>query len=446
MIGQPTAKDASLLRRMAASAARNLGWMLASRGVLAILSLVYLGIVTRTLGVEGFGRFALITTAAQALATMVGFQTWQIVVQFGVGHIAAGDDAKLARLLRACGLLDIASAVLGVVLGAAILLIWHDAFGIKPGLMRDTMIFLIVSLVTIRSMPLGILRLTDRFDRAAIADSVTPVMRFVGAFFVAFVVPTVKGFLYAWMVAELATAIVYWTLAWRDPALRAAWFERAPARTILAENPGISNFAASTNISSTLGLASKQVPLLIVGAAVGTGAAGGFRLAAQIAQALAKLSQLLTRAAFPEIVRAMREASSALVLTMLGRMFVASTAAGLVILAALALIGDDLLVAVGGPEYAGAYTILLWLALAGCLDLAFVGFEPVLMAMNRAGTTLIVRAAAVVAMAIAAVPLIERYGAVGAAMAVFAGSLVGGALQAVASFAAVRRQALQPAE
>ena len=52
--------------------ARNLGWMLASRGVLAVLSLVYLAIVTRTLGVAGFGRFALITGASQALRPSSG--------------------------------------------------------------------------------------------------------------------------------------------------------------------------------------------------------------------------------------------------------------------------------------------------------------------------------------------------------------------------------------
>ncbi len=47
----------------------NLGWLLASRGVLAVLSLLYLGIATRTLGLADFGRFALVTGAAQALAT-----------------------------------------------------------------------------------------------------------------------------------------------------------------------------------------------------------------------------------------------------------------------------------------------------------------------------------------------------------------------------------------
>src|SRR3546814_2806880 len=55
------------LPRGVRAAARNLGWLLASRGVLAVLSLVYLGVATRTLGAADFGRFALITGASQAI-------------------------------------------------------------------------------------------------------------------------------------------------------------------------------------------------------------------------------------------------------------------------------------------------------------------------------------------------------------------------------------------
>lgn len=440
MSGVPSPAETSMLRRAAASVARNLGWLLASRGVLAVLSLIYLGILTRVLGVAEFGRFALITTAAQSLAVFVGFQTWQIVVQYGVGHAARGDEAALARLLRACGILDLVSAVAGVAIGGLILYIWHDAIGIKPGLMRDTMIYLVVQLVTIRSMPLGILRLNDSFSLAALADSVTPAMRFVGALFIVAVVPTVKGFLYAWMVAEVATAIAYWALVWRSGHLRAAWRARAPLNTVLSENPGLWRFALTTNVNATLGLSGKQLPLLIVGASVGPQAAGGFRLASQLAQALAKLSQLMTRAAFPEIVRAIRGVSAELLLSLLGKMLAMSSVVAVVILAIVALLGKPALVLVGGGDYAGAYPILLWLALAGCIDLATVGFEPVLIAMHRSGLALAIRAVGVVAMAGAAFALIGTTGAEGAGIAVFAGSLVVGTLLTLASLGVARQR------
>src|SRR3546814_13122105 len=88
------------LPRGVRAAARNLGWLLAGRGVLAVLSLVYLGVATRTLGAAAFGRFALITGASQAIALPVGFQTLQIVVPFGVVHLNSRDDVVLPAFLH----------------------------------------------------------------------------------------------------------------------------------------------------------------------------------------------------------------------------------------------------------------------------------------------------------------------------------------------------------
>lgn len=415
------------------AAAKNLGWLLAGRGLIAVLSLAYIGIATRVLTVADFGRFALIAGASQALATLVGFQTWQIVVQYGVDPIRTGDTPRLARLIRACAILDIVSALLGAVLGAAILLLWAKDFGITPDLMRDTLIFLVVQLVTIRSTPTGILRLRDKFSLAALADSTTPMMRFVGAGAALLFLPTVQGFLFAWAAAELATAAAYWIILARTGDLRLLWNARVDRHILLAENPGLIRFALSTGANSSLGLSSKQVPLLLVGGFIGPAAAGVFRLAFQIAQSLAKLSQLLTRAAFPEIVRAVRDKGMTGVPRMLSRMFLASTAAALAILGVVALIGQPLLILIGGNAYSNAYPILLWLAAAGCLDLSSVSFEPVLMAMHRAGTAFAARAVSVILLLVSMFALMPAHGAIGAGVGVFVGSLAAALLLGVAA-------------
>jgi len=406
--------------------ARNLGWLMASRGVIAVLSLVYLGTATRALGVADFGRFALIVGAAQAISVIVGFQTWQIVVRYGVDHIAAEDDERLGRLLRLCVLLDAASAVVGAILSLIILEIWGDAFGITRDLLMATIGFVFIELITIRSTPIGILRLRDKFSLAALADSTTPVMRFVGAIGAALLMPTVTGFLIAWAIAEVATSGVYWFMVMRTGDL--ALVGRGRGRGVFRENPGLIRFMLSTNATSTLGLSTKQVPLLMVGGYVGPAAAGAFRLAFQIAQALAKLSQLLSRAAFPEIVRAVRSPRARNVSRMITRVFLASAAAALVILALVAALGHPLLLLVGGKDFRYGRTVMLWLAAAGCIDLATVSFEPVLMAAHRAGTALAARVVAAVALIGTSLYLLPRYGTSGAGMGVMAGSVTAAVL------------------
>jgi len=435
----PSARPASALYR---GVMRNLGWLLAGKGVLGFLSLFYLAIATRSLGVVGFGRFALIIGAAQALAGLVTFQTWQVVVKYGMVPMEAGDEAALSRLYRAGALLDAGSALLGTALAAAILAVWGEAFGIGPTLSRATLIFVVVQLLTIRSTPLGILRLRDEFRLSAVADSVTPAARFVGTVLVALIHPTVQGFLAAWALAELLTAATYWIMVARTGDL--ALIRRGGAAgegrgggglAMLRGEPGLIRFALSTNASATLGLSAKQVPLLLVGAALGPAAAGTFRLASQIAQALAKLSQLVSRAAFPELVRSVREARAAALRRMMARMLAASTAAGALILGVVALCGDDVLRLVGGPGYVSAYPVLMWMAVAGCLELATVGLETVMTAQGRAGTVFVLRAASVVVTFAAAAWALPVLGTRGMAVAVAAGAASALALMAAAAWA-----------
>ncbi len=430
--------------------ARNLGWMLASRGVLAVLSLVYLAIVTRTLGVNGFGRFALITGASQALATVVGFQTWQIIVRYGTQHLGTADrdpgqkdsDAlRLARLFKACGLLDLASAVVGVILAAIIIRTWGEALGVRPVHARATMLFTLAQLLSIRSTPLGILRLRDRFSFAAAADSVTPVMRLVGAVVAAVFLPSVTGFLIAWGLAEVLTAAAYWAALARTGDLKLLFARGIGVRDVVVDHPGIVRFSLATNASSSLGLSSKQIPLLLVGGTVGTASAGAFRLALQLAQALTKVSQLLARAAFPEIVRAVAAGGLARVRQMIMRSFLMASVVAAFAFLIVVLFGHPVLTLMGGKEFGRAYPILLWLAAAGCVDLVTVGFEPLLLAANRIGATFIARLVGIVVLFGVSFWLSPSLGVIGIGVAVLANALIVAVMLGVATRALLTRSA-----
>ncbi|MGU3392193.1 lipopolysaccharide biosynthesis protein [Sphingomonas sp. M1A8_2b] len=416
---------------------RNFGWLLASRGLMAVLSLFYIGFVTRSLGVKDFGRFALVTGAAQALTMLVGFQTWQIIVRYGVDAVKHDDDTRLARLFRACAILDLTSAIVGTVLAILILEFWGEAFGIGPTLLRATLIFTVIQLLTIRSTPVGILRLRDRYSSAALADSVTPLVRFAGAVVVMFVHPTLQGFLFAWGVAELVTASIYWWFVvqcgdWRR-ITHGHWLGW---RQVIAENKGFLRFAASTNTNTTLNIASKQIPLLVIGAYVGPSAAGRFRLAAQLAQALAKMSQLLSRAAFAEVVRMVDRNTIA---RLLRRMVSGSILGSLVILAVVAAIGRQALELIGGPGFGIGYPVLLGLAAAGCVELTIVGLETVLIANGRADTALMARAVGVGVVALSAWLLVPVLASLGMALAVLLGSLAAGVILGGAAFRLTRQ-------
>lgn len=402
---------------------QNFGWMMASRVLAAVFSLIYLAIITRTLGVSGFGRFALITGAAQLLANLIAFQTWQIIVQYGVKHIDNNDESRLARLYRSAVLLDAISVVIGSAAGAIIIHFFAESLGMKPTLARATLIFNIIMLLAMRSTPLGILRLRNRFSFAAAADSALPTLRLFGAIVVTFVHPTLQGFLIAFAIAEMLSALAHWYAVHRIGEFRLILRNGRNVRMVLADNPRIVRYALNSCFSQSLFMSAKQLPLFIVGGLTGTAAAGAFRLASQLSRSLTMVAQTIAKSAFPEIVRAVRNQGLASLGTMIWRSLRAAAAVSATLFLIGVFFGRFVLETVGGVEFGAAYYTLLWLAAAACIDLSTVAFEPSIMAADRAHLAFLARLAATALMVGAALLLEPLMGVNGVAVAVLVNSI-----------------------
>lgn len=417
-------------------ALRNLGWLLTGKGVGAILSLVYLALAARALPLADFGQFMLILSIAQATAALVTFQTWQIVIRFGVPHHERGDIPALGRLVRYSAALDIGAGVVGCLIAGIAVAVMRARLGWSAEVAREALLFSLVLLLSVRSTAVGVLRLHDRFALGAMADAVTPITRFVGAVAAVLAGASVRGFLIAWAAAEAATALVYWATAHRiAPGLLGRWNRADKAR---AENPGFWRFAFVTNVNSTVSAASKQFVVVLVGFVAGAVAAGGYRLAFQLSQALVRTSEMFARGVFPELTRA----DAAETRDPLRRLFRQSTrlalGAGITICVLAPVAGGPVLRLVGGERYVGVYPILVLLSLAAGLEVMAAGFEPLLLSTGRAAAALRARLIGIAVLIAAIATLMPLYGMLGAAVATLVAAAVSLALFARAAYRAVR--------
>jgi O-antigen/teichoic acid export membrane protein len=401
------------LRRVGANA----GWLLAARGAQAMLSIAYLAIATRTLGLADFGRFTLIVAIGQGISGVVGFQTWQFVVRYGAQAEADGDASGVDRIIAFAALLDVAAAVLGSLLALAAIVLLGPQLSLPRALYGAAFGFCFAILIAVRSTPIGVLRLDQRFRDAALADSVSPGVRAAGAVLAALLHPTVTGFLCAWAAAELATAVAYW---WTALQRRRLAFSPAGLRRLAREQPSLWRFVLLTNLSSTLTLTVKQFTLIVVGAFGGPAAAGMFRVAAQLAQAMVKATQTFSRAAYAELVLAFTNGSDRALLIQL-TLIAGAVAVAMVGFAAL--FGAPLLHLIATRQFSGAYGPIVILVAAAGLDLLGFAFEPAMTARGHAGAAFRLRVVASGAQAGLLFLLLPAFGLVGGAWATFGGSL-----------------------
>jgi O-antigen/teichoic acid export membrane protein len=357
---------------------QNMGWLLGGRGLNAVLSLVYLALATRTLGLAEFGHFAIIVALGQTVTGLVNFQTWQFVVRWGAG---ADGPARAAGFAVA---LDLLSATVGTVFAAALVASAPLWLPLPPELLWVAFGYCAISLLSIRSTPTGLLRLRFEYRRATTAEAVQPIVRVTGAVLAWLFMPTVTGFILAWAAAEVAVAIALWIAALQG---QKPDFSQVSLTTIPRAHPGAWRFVLSTNALGSLQVAGKQVMILLVGAIGGEAFAGGFRVASQLGQALVQLAQTVSKAIYPELVHAQDRA-----LQIARRMAnIALVGGALAVLVAI-FAGREALVLIAGEEFRIVYWAMVILAVGGAVELVGASLESLLVSAGRAGTAFLVRA------------------------------------------------------
>ncbi len=386
----------------------NMGWLLGGRGINALLSLVYLALAARALGPEGFGYFALIIALGQAVTGIANFQTWQFVVRWGANGEGPAEATGFAIAL------DLLSVAMGAVLAA--LLVWSAQWWLPlpTDLLWLTFAYCIVSLLSIRTTPTGLLRLRFKFGIATAAETVQPTIRAAGAVLAWLFMPDVMGFVIAWAVSEVAVALALWIAAGRIERID---LSKVSLWRIPKKHTDVWQFVWSTNMSGSLTIANKQIMILLVGAFGGAALAGGFRIASQLGQALVTLAQAISKAILPELVHAKDDA-----LAIARRMANIALIGGVIAVCVSLLFGRWGLELIAGEEFRVFYWAMVILSIAGAVELVGASLESLLVSAGRAGTAFLVRAVPTLIALLALDAAIDWNGAKGAAFAVLGSS------------------------
>ncbi|WP_279349841.1 lipopolysaccharide biosynthesis protein [Erythrobacter litoralis] len=396
---------------------RNIGWLLGGKGFAAIVSLVYLAILARSLGLKGFGHFSLIFGTAQAMVAIAGFQTWQTIVRFGARHLTAKKEDRFARLAVFGGAIDIIGSVLGTLFAGIVIYGFGDQLELNPRYVTAAFLFIATLLFARGTAPTGIIRVLDRYDLAVAAGAITPVARLFAALYIWNTGATVVRFLLAWGAIELFSAGLLWAIAYRLQKGNLKFSDITQWRRTVRENPGLLGFLGVTYASQTIQAVLQHGPLLAVGYFLGTRAAGVYRIADQLAKALSKLATLVTQAIYPEVNRQKHQAPEAEFQRLITRISLIVFGAGALIVLIALLVGRQVLELIGGPEFSQGAPLLLPLAIAASFDLAAVAFEPVLHAHGKAHWSLGVRLFGVAAMTLSTA-LFVGFGVIGVSWAV----------------------------
>lgn len=412
------AKD-GLLRRVLANA----GMLLGGRTLNALISLGYMALAARTLGVANFGVLVLINTFAQFIGDVARFQSWQTILQFGPGPLAENRRADFQRVVRFGLILDAVSAVAGVAIGVAGALLFGPLLGMPQDMAGPAALYGLTIAFMVPATQIGLLRLFDRFGLLSAQAAISSMVRLVGGG-VGFVVGApVSFFLIVWGAGTLAGFIYVSVIAYRELRRRGLLESFSWSGPLTAGMPGAWRFAIATNASASVEVAFTHVATLAVGALLGPTEAGLWRVARQIADALAKPARLLIPAMYPELAKLRAAGGEAHMQSLAVRVGLIGGGFATLLLLVAIFAGEPLLTLVMGKDFGAASQTMVWQVGAAVIGVWALPLEPMLVSMGRPGAVLKVRLIVAAVFLAALAPIVNAQGLQGAGIA-----LVGAAL------------------
>ena len=410
---------AGLLGRVLANA----GMLLGGRTLNAVISLGYMALAARSLGVANFGVLVLINTFAQFIGDVARFQSWQTVLQFGPAPLAEGRRADFQRVIRFGLVLDVISAVAGVAIGVVGVLLFGSLLGMPQGMAGPAALYAITIAFMVPATQIGLLRLFDRFGLLSVQAAISSLIRLIGGA-VGFVIDApVSFFLLVWGAGTLAGFIYVSVIAWQELRRRDLISGFSWSGPLTAGMPGAWRFAVATNASASVEVAFTHVATLAVGALLGPTEAGLWRVARQIADAMAKPARLLIPAMYPELAKLRASGGEAVMQRLAVRVGVIGGGFATLLLLVAIFAGEPLLALVMGKDFANASNTMVWQVGAAVIGVWALPLEPMLVSMGRPGAVLQVRLVVAVVFLATLSPIVNAHGLPGAGAA-----LVGAAL------------------
>ncbi|WP_419815787.1 lipopolysaccharide biosynthesis protein [Glacieibacterium sp.] len=349
----------------------NLAHLLGGKAAAGVISLVYLVIVTHTLGARDYGVLILVNSYVVLVGSVVAFSGFHGVVRYGALALTAGDTPDLARTVRFMAVVEFALGAVAVAVAALLVPLVGPRLGWTPDAMRLAIPYSLAVVATVRATPQGLLQVARRFDLIGLHQTLSPLVRLVGAVGVWVAGGGLTGFIIVWLAAAIVEGIAMWGLAlvaWRrllpDERLLGPW------RGVPGRKPGFGRFILITNFDLTLRELAPNLAPLTIGWLLGPAAAGLFALAQRASSILQQPAVLLSQASYAVLADFAAKREFKALKHTVWRSALLALAAGAVVVAVLAVLGGRFLTLLGGGSFVGGTALLVLVALGRMAALA----------------------------------------------------------------------------
>jgi len=363
---------------------RNSSQLLGGNILEALLGFLAVVLAARGLGPESYGVLVLIQTYIVIVDSTVNFQSWQAVIKYGADALEEESPKSFKRLIKFGTSLDLGTALLGTVVaigGIFALETWMHWLQEYASLLVIYSTFVLSNLT---GTPIAVLRLFDRFDLLAIQKVAAGFVKFcavAGAFFVG---ASLRGYLIAWLVAEVIGHWLLLGMGWRELYRREySGVGKTSLREVSTTFPGLWGYVWSTNFNGTVKMSVRRFDTLIIGGILGPKSVGLYEVAKKFAKGLGQVTSPLYQAIYPELAKLWSRGDTKEFTRLMTRSSIMAGAGAIIFWFVVVKFGVEILGILFGSNYVNTYEVLVWYILGAVVSVAGFPLMPGMLAMGH---------------------------------------------------------------
>lgn len=276
---------------------RNSSTLLVGETGASLINMVTLIILIKAIGAANYGVIVLIQAYTTTIDQLINFQSWQAFIKYGAEDLAENNNDKLKQLIKQGTIIDFGTAVLGMIVGILIADYVGRFFNWDDNVIQFSKLYSISILFHFSGVPIGILRLFNKFKIFSIQKIIVAMIKLLGVIVAYAFELELAAVIGIYLLSDIFGHVILITISYsviKQENLTKWWKDK------LAIRRDFLSYTIWTNLSTSITLPSKQLDVFIVSTALSVEMVGVYKAFKQITSLLGRLVSPIYQSIYPE--------------------------------------------------------------------------------------------------------------------------------------------------
>lgn len=399
---------------------KNAGILLSGNMGANVFGLLSVAIFTHSQGAKIFGYYVLFLAFIEIVDKIFNFQTWQAFIKFATDFQVKDEHHNVMMLLKYSFLVDLISLIVATIISLVLSNYAMNFFDIPNEYYSLLLLMSLTIFFKTTEISTGVFRLYDRFKVQAKIAVYSSAIKFAMFGVIAIFTPSFEMFVYATVLAQFITMMMKYFYAksvLNEHNITIVEILKEKVNMPLLKELKIFSFIVYNNFDVAVRMVSRQLDTVILGKLYGAEIVGIYKIAKEVANLIAKLTDPVYQAIYPEFAKMLANGKKLEAKQMAIKISLYAGGAGLVFYGLFALLGQWAIGFAFGSEFLGAYDVILVYFIAIFIAVISIPLVPILFSYGLAKEAFYNQVIATVVYAIVIYPLTYYYEAIGAAIA-----------------------------